>query len=101
MRKELKEIIERVVEDLIRKEDDMGLPIHRAWEVIQYEFENFMEEVYESYFEDEIGLIGISIAKGIHTMKEIKEYAMECFDDVLEKYEMEKEILEKKYRNKK
>ena len=34
-------------------------------------------------------------------MKEIKEYAMECFDDVLEKYEMEKEMLEKKYRNKK
>ena len=55
MRKELKEIIERVVEDLIRKEDDMGLPIHRAWEVIQYEFENFMEEVDESYFEDELG----------------------------------------------
>ena len=43
MRKELKEIIERVVEDLIRKEDDMGLPIQSAWERIYYEFEDFME----------------------------------------------------------
>ena len=97
MRKELKEIIERVLEDLIRKEDDMGLPIHRAWEVIQYEFENFMEEVEESYFEEELE----EIFEGVHTMKEIKEYAMECFDNVLEKYEMEKEMLEKKYGNKK
>ena len=94
MRKELKEIIERVVEDLIRKEDDMGLPIHRAWEVIQYEFENFMEEVEESYFEEELE----EIFGRIHTMKEIKEYTMECFYDVLEKYEMEKEIFEMKYK---
>ena len=97
MRKELKEIIERVVEDLIRKEDDMGLPIQSAWERIYYEFEDFMEEVEESYFEEELE----EFFGGVHTMKEIKEYTMECFYDVLEKYEMEKEIFEMKYRNEK
>ena len=97
MRKEVKEIIERVVEDLIRKEDDMGLPTQSTWERIYYEFEDFMEEVEESYFEEELE----EIFRGVHTMKEIKEYTMECFYDVLEKYEMEKEIFEMKYRNEK
>ena len=95
MRIELKEFIERVVEDLIRKEDDLGLPIQSTWERIYYEFEDFMEEVEESYFEEELE----EIFGGIHTMKEIKEYTIECFDDVLEKYEMEKEMLKKKYGN--
>lgn len=95
MRIELKEFIERVVEDLIRKEDDLGLPIQSTWERIYYEFEDFIEEVEESYFEEELE----EIFGGIHTMKEIKEYTIECFDGVLEKYEMEKEMLEKKYGN--
>ena len=95
MRIELKEFIERVVEDLIRKEDDLGLPIQSTWERIYYEFEDFIEEVEESYFEEELE----EIFGGIHPMKEIKEYTIECFDDVLEKYEMEKEMLEKKYGN--
>lgn len=95
MRIELKEFIERVVEDLIRKDDDLGLPIQSTWERIYYEFEDFIEEVEESYFEEELE----EIFGGIHTMKEIKEYTIECFDDVLEKYEMEKEMLEKKYGN--
>tara|TARA_B100000787_G_C16095125_1_gene250792 strand:- start:502 stop:798 length:297 start_codon:yes stop_codon:yes gene_type:complete len=97
MRIELKEFIERVVEDLIRKDDDLGLPIQSTWERIYYEFEDFMEEVEESYFEEELE----EIFGRIHTMKEIKEYTMECFYDVLEKYEMEKEIFEMKYRNEK
>ena len=92
MRIELKEFIERVVEDLIRKDDDLGLPIQSTWEKIYYEFEDFMEEVEESYFEEELE----EIFGGIHTMKEIKEYTIECFDDVLEKYvgkrNVEKEI---------
>ena len=95
MRIELKEFIERVLEDLIRKEDDLGLPIQSTWERIYYEFEDFMEEVEESYFEEELE----EIFGGIHTMKEIKEYTIECFDDVLEKYVREKEMLKKKYGN--
>ena len=63
------------------------------------------DEEYECYLVEECINVLIEeleeIFGRIHTMKEIKEYAMECFDDVLEKYEMEKEILEKKYRNKK
>ena len=84
MRKELKVIIENVVEDLIRREDNMGLPIHRAWEVIQYDFLSIREEV-----EYELEDVYEEIGGEVHTMKEIKEYAMECFDDVLEKYETE------------
>jgi hypothetical protein len=87
MRIELKEFIERVLEDLIRKEDDLGLPIQSTWERIYYEFE-------ESYH---IGDGLEEIVGGVHTTIEIKEYIMECFDDVLEKYEMEKEIFEMKY----
>ena len=98
MRKELKEFIERVVEDLIRKEDDMGLPIQSTWERIYYEFEEFMDEIEESYH---IGDGLEEIVGGVHTTIEIKEYIMECFYDVLEKYEMEKEIFEMKYRNEK
>jgi hypothetical protein len=98
MRKELKEFIERVVEDLIRKEDDIGLPFHGILEYIENEFEDFMDEIEESYH---IGDGLEEIVGGVHTKKEIKEYIMECFDEVLEKYEIEKEILEMKYRNEK
>ena len=44
MRIELKEFIERVVEDLIRKDDDLGLPIQSTWEKIYYEFEDFIKQ---------------------------------------------------------
>jgi 2-iminoacetate synthase ThiH len=94
MRIELKEFIERVLEDLIRKEDDLGLPIQSTWERIYYEFEEFMDEIEESYH---IGDGLEEIVGGVHTTIEINEYIMECFDDVLEKYEMEKEIFEMKY----
>ena len=97
MRKELKEIIEEVVKDLIRREDDMRLPYHESWEYIEYQFEDFISEVEENYEYT----YARPIYPGVNTSKEIKEYAMECFDDVLEKYEMEKEMLEKKYGNKK
>jgi hypothetical protein len=85
MRKELKEIIEEVVKDLIRREDDMRLPYHESWEYIEYQFEDFISEVEENYEYT----YARPIYPGVNTSKEIKEYAMECFDDVLEKYETE------------
>ena len=82
MRKELKEIIERVVMDVITIEDDLGLPMQSAWERIYYDFEDFVEDIkMELDFQNHEEL-----SKDILKEKEIKEYAVECFYDVLEEY---------------
>ena len=68
MKRELKEIIEMVLCDMITTEYGKGLPIHESYEVIDEWFDDECEfEEYE------------------YMLDEIKEYGHEIFDEVLEK----------------
>ena len=86
--KRLKEvIIEQAVRNIIREEEGNQLPIHEAWEVIEFNFGRLWSEIeliegieseedYDLPFEDTLEIV----------KKEIKKYALNIFDEVLEDY---------------
>ena len=90
-------IIEEGIRNIIREEESVGLPIHSAWEVIEFNFGRLWSEIelikgieselrYEHEEDDDLPFEDTLERYLEREKKLIKKYALNIFDEVLEDY---------------